>query len=185
MCWILSVIACSESSCRSFRVPSLPWFEHSVTLTLSLIFQKLVSELEPKPPRQSSAPPHQVRAGLPSQRPGCRHDRHGAGRRRDHSRIPQHRPGSQRAGPLPRGQRLQLRELLRRQRGPRGSPRKRQLPPTTSVQSRGAPQPISKTDEVIRGVGHMIAVSLQPEGWGVLEKLPYSVIIITIIFFLY
>lgn len=133
---------------------------------LSLIFQELVSELEPKPPLQSSAPPHQVRAGLPSQRPERRHDLHRARRWRDHGRILQRRPGSQRAGPLPRGQRIQLRELVRRQRGPRGSPRERQLPPPTSVQSGGAPQPVSKTDEVIRGVGHMMGVSLQPEGWG-------------------
>lgn len=136
------------------------WSDDKSNYNLSLAFQ------EPKPPLHSSAPPHQVRAGLPSQRPEHQHDRHRARRWRDHSRILQRRQGSQRAGLLPRGQRLQLRELVRRQRGPRGSPWERQLPPPASVQSRGAPQPISKTDEVIRGVGHMMGASLQPEGWG-------------------
>ena len=148
-----------------------------------------MSELEPKPRLRSSASPHQVRARLPSERPERGNDGHGTRRMRHHSRILHRRPGSQRAGPLPRRQRVQLRELVRGQRGARWSPRERQLPPPTSVQSGGAPQPVSKADEAIRGLGDMMGVGLQPEWLGVLVKLPYSVIIIIIIiiiiFFLY
>lgn len=151
-------------------------------LTDCLLFQELVSDLQPEPAVHSSAPADQVRAGLPSQGPRRGHDRHRAGRRRD---LLHRRPRPPRGRPLPGGQRVQLRELLRGQRGARGSARERPLPPAAPDDAGGAPQPVGEKNEVIGGLDHMMGGGPQPEGVGVLVKLPYSVINIIIILFLY
>lgn len=152
-------------------------------LTDCLLFQELVSDLQPEPAVRSSAPADQVRAGLPSQGPRGGHDRHRAGRRRD--LLLHRRPRPPRGGPLPGGQRVQLRELLRGQRGARGSARERPLPPAAPDDAGGAPQPVGEKNEVIGGLDHMMGGGPQPEGVGALVKLPYSVINIIIILFLY
>lgn len=175
------IVFCDHSvTSPNFQAQFISWFFKS-----SLVCQEPVSERECKPPAQSSAPAHQVWASLPSQGPEPRHDWHRACERRDHGWVRQHHPRPQRVRPLPWGQRVQLRELVWRQRGARGSAWERQLPPPASVQSGGAPQSVSKTGEVNRGLDHMIGSGLQPEGVEVLVKLPYSVIINIIIFFLY
>lgn len=138
------------------------WSEISLVVFLSLVLQ------EPERLLRSRQPQHQVRAGLAAPRPQHRQHRHARTnrqRRHDHSRIlHRRRPGSPRGGPFPWRQRIQLRELVRRQRGARRSPR--ELPSPAAVQSGRAPQPVGQTDEAIGGVGHMMGAGLQPMGGG-------------------
>lgn len=101
---------------------------------------ELVPELKPKPLLCPSKRPHQVWASLSSQRPD---DWNRTWRRHDHGWILHHRPGVPWTRAFPWWQRVQLWELIWRQRWARGSPWERQLPPPPPVQSWRAPQPVS------------------------------------------